>query len=455
MNVHAFETWRAMRARLHAGLKRGRLGVIDVGSAKITCLVLAVDPSRLGLATRGPLDAGADRLASMLQGAVEVVGSASVQSHGIRRGEIVDMEEASRAMRLALITAEGRARPRVERGDQVVVGFSGGRPESFSTVGEVEIETGTVTDDDIARALAEAPDPPIGQGRAVLHAQPVELALDFRAGLTDPRGMTGRRLSVAIHVVAVDARPLADLIACLRRCDVEVAGVASASYAAGLAALVEDARRLGAVAIDLGAGSTGLSVFLRDHLVCVDGVRFGAERVTADIAAGLAVSETTAERLKCRHGGVIATGADDREAVDAPRLGEEEAPERRMISRGMLIGVIRPRVEETLRAVKARLEAHGVDRMPGCSLVLTGAGSSLTGMDELATRVFGRRPRMGRPPRIAGLDARLAGPESAAAVGLAAYALSPHDELWDFEAPRRVSAVGRATEIVRWIRTSW
>ncbi|MEM1382269.1 MAG: cell division protein FtsA [Pseudomonadota bacterium] len=450
MNFARTDLYRAMRARLQMAVKRGRLGVIDIGSSKITCLVLRFDPARVADG-RG----GLDQLGTSLFGAVEVVGARTVQSRGVRRGEIVDMDEAARAIRLALLNAEKMAAPRVERVDQVIVSFSGGKPASFSTVGEVETETGQVTERDISNALAAAPEPPVGDGRQILHAQPVDISVDYQSGITDPRGMTGRRLSVALHVMTVAARPLANLMECVRQCDLDLAGVVSASYASGLSALVEDEQRTGAVSIDMGGGSTSCAIFLRDHLICVDQVRFGGDHVTADIAAGLLMRQVYAERVKTLYGGVIPTGADDRDAIDAPQIGEEDAPQQRQISRGMLIGVIRPRLEETFRLLRKRLTALGVNEMPGGSLVLTGAACQMPGVDEMATRILGRRPRIGRPLRIAGLPQALSGPDNAAAVGLALYALRPHDELWDFEAPRPWSARGRASEIIRWIRTSW
>jgi len=449
MNFAQTEMFRAMRSRLQTAIKRGRIGVIDIGSSKITCLVLRLDPGRLAEAR------GTDQLGTSLFGAIEVVGARTVQSRGVRRGEIVDMDEAARAIRLALLTAEKMAAPRVDRVDQVIVSFSGGRPQSFSTVGETETETGQVTERDISAALADAPEPPVGEGRQILHAQPVEITLDHQSGITDPRGMTGRQLSIALHVLTVAARPLANLMECVRRCDLDLAGVVNSAYAASLSALVEDEQRTGAVCIDMGGGSTSAAVFLRDHLICVDQIRFGGDHVTADIASGLMMRQSTAERIKTLYGGVIPTGADERDLIDAPRIGEEDTPERRQISRGMLIGVIRPRVEETFRLLRARLSDLGVDALPGSAYVLTGAASQLPGVDEMATRILGRRPRIGRPLRIAGLPQSLSGPDSSAAVGLAIYALKPHDELWDFEAPRPWSARGRAVEIVRWFRQSW
>jgi cell division protein FtsA len=438
-----------MRGRLASAIRRGRMAVLDLGSSKITCMILKIDPARIASSAAG------EARSQLAYGAVEVVGASTVQSRGMNRGEITDMDAATRAVRHAVLTAERMAAPSVERVDHVLVSFAGGYPESFSTVGEVDTETGQVTARDLSNALGAAPEPPIGEGRQILHAQPVEITLDYHSGLTDPRGMAGRRLSVALHVLAVDTRPLANLMECIRQCDLDLCGVVSAPYAAGLAALVEDEQRTGAICIDMGGSATGLSVFLRDHLVCAERVRFGGDHVTGDIAGGLMMRTAVAERIKTVHGGVVPTAADDRDMIDAPRLGEEDVPEPRQISRGMLIGVIRPRIEETFRLVQSRLIELGVTSMPGCSVVLTGAACQMPGLDEMVTRILGRRPRIGRPLRLAGVTSALSGPEYATAVGLVIYATRPHDELWDFAAPRMPSARGRAGEMVRWLRSSW
>jgi cell division protein FtsA len=447
MNFGRVESYRLMRSRLQAAIKRGRLAVLDIGSSKVTCLVLRIDPNRMDEAEGKPG-------AGSALGAVEVAGARTVQARGVRRGEIVDMEEVCRAIRLALLNAERMAAPKVERVDHVIVSFSGGRPESTMTEAMISTETGQVTDRDLSNVMAACPEPPIGEGRQILHAQPCEITLDYQSGVTDPRGMTARHLSVAMQVMTVDERPLANLAECVRRCDLDLAGIVSAPYASALAALVEDEQRAGAVCIDMGGGGTSFSVFLQDHLMCVDQVRYGGNHVTADIAAGLMMSQATAERIKTLYGGVISTGADDREMIDAPRIGEEDQPDRRQISRGMLIGVIRPRIEETLRLVKSRLEEIGIQDLPGSGLVLTGAACQLQGVDELVTKLLGRRPRIGRPMRIAGLPQSLSGPDYATAVGLAIYALGPHDELWDFEAPRH-GARGRASDMFRWLKRAW
>lgn len=447
MNFADVEIFRTMRGRLQSAYKRGRIGLIDIGSSKITCLILRIDQPRMTEAEANSLRGTA------LLGAVEVAGSYTVQSRGVRRGEIVDMEEVCRAIRHVLLNAEKMAAPQVERVDHVIVSFSGGRPASHMTEAQIETETGQVTDRDLSEVLSACPMPPIGPDRQILHAQPCEITVDHQGGITDPRGMMARSISVALHVLSVDRKAFADLTECIRRCDLDLAGVVSSAYASSMSALVEDEQRAGAICVDMGAGSTSAGIFLRDHLVCVDQIRYGGANVTNDIAAGLMMSQSTAERIKTLFGGVVSTGADDREMIDAPKLGEEELPERRQISRGMLIGVIRPRIEEILVMLRGRLDEIGVGEMPGSALVLTGAVCQTQGIDELVARMFGRRPRIGRPLRIAGLPNALSGPDFAAVVGLAIYALHPHDELWDFEAPR--GAKGRAGEMFRWLRRAW
>jgi cell division protein FtsA len=281
--------------------------------------------------------------------------------------------------------------------------------------------------------------------------------LDGSGGLSDPRGMSGGRLGCDMHVLSVSAAPLRNLAQCVRRADLELAGVVAAPYAAGLSSLVEDEQRLGAACVDMGAGTTALSIFLRGHLIHADSVRLGGDHVTLDIAQGLGMSAADAERLKTFHGGAVATGLDDRELIEAPTLGEdaEESHDRRRISRAVLIGVIRPRLEETLETVRDRLRAAGFEHLPGRRIVLTGGAAQLPGLEEAAQRILGRRTRIGRPMRMAGLPQNAAGPAFAAAVGLTVAVARPQDELWDFDAPFAPSGRNRVARAMRWFKDNW
>jgi len=173
----------------------------------------------------------------------------------------------------------------------------------------------------------------------------------------------------------VAGAPLRNLARCVRRCDLELAGVVTAPYAAALSSLVEDEQELGAACLDMGAGSTGVSIFLRRQLIFADAARVGGAHVTRDVSEAFSIEGPLAERIKVIHGGVVATGLDDRELISAPPIGAPEGHERH-VTRSALIGVIRPRVEEILEEARALLDAAGFDHLPSRRIVLTGAAAS-------------------------------------------------------------------------------
>ncbi len=444
MRSAAFAGQRYMREHLRSALRRGLLGVLDIGTAKTACFIVRVDPAKLEVSSREDGHLGGF-------GALRIIGAGVTQSRGVRLGEIADMEKCERAIRTALQSAEKMAGVRV---DQVIGVLPGGRPVSFGATADVEVLTGEVGESDVAMALGTCPEPPLEEGREILHALPVNFTVDGQSFLNDPRGMTGEKLSVDMHVLSVASGPLRNLARCVKRCDLELAGVVAAPYASGLSSLVEDEQQLGAACVDMGAGATSLSIFLRRQLIYADSVRVGGAHVTRDISEAFSIPFTDAERIKTLHGGVLATGMDDRELIAAPRLGADDAEER-TISRSALIGVIRPRLEETFEEVRSLLDAAGFESLPSRRIVLTGGASQIPGLEDVARRVLGHRVRVGRPLRIGGLPQSATGPAFSAIVGLAAYAVRPQDEFWDFEAPSALSGGTRLKRAMRWFRDNW
>lgn len=445
--VSLYEAQRVMRQRRALAMKRGLVAVLDVGTSKMACLVLKFDPE---LAEK-TMENGIGHLAG--QRDLRIVGAATTRARGVEFGEIIDMEEAERAVRTAVQAAQKMAGVRL---DHVIVTFSGGRPRSYGVHGQVEVEEGAVSEYDIGRVLASCDIPAFGEGaRDAIHAQPVNFTLDGKTGLADPRGQIGTALGVDLHLLTVGARSLQNIMQCMRRCDLELCDVTMSSYAAGLSSLVEDEQELGAACIDLGAGTTGVSVFFRRQMIFADAVRIGGDHVTRDICQALQVSTQVAERLKTLHGGLIATGMDDRDYLEVPSPMDELAGERRQISRSELIGIIRPRVEEILEDVRAILDAGGFQYLSGQRVVLTGGGSQVPGVEELASRVLGRQVRRGRPMRVRGLPQAATGPAFSASVGLALHTVHPQDECWDFEMP--IDHLGNRSirRAVRWFKEHW
>ena len=316
---------------------------------------------------------------------------------------------------------------------------------------QVELETQEVTENEIARVLAACEVPEYGVDREIMHAQPVNFALDGRSGLADPRGQMGQELAVDMHMLTVDATAVQNLVRCIQRCDLELAGIASSAYAAGISALVEDEQELGAACVDMGGGTTSISIFMKKHMIYADAVRMGGDHITSDISMGLGVPQAVAERIKTMSGGVQATGADDRDFIDIGGDTGDWEHDRRAVSRAELIGIMRPRVEEILEEVRVRLDAAGFDSLPSQQIVLTGGSSQILGLDGLAARILGQQVRLGRPMRVHGLPQSVTGPGFASAVGLSLFAAHPQDEWWDFEAPvdrQSSSSFRRAVTVV-------
>jgi len=319
----------------------------------------------------------------------------------------------------------------------------------------IELHESVVTETLVAEVLAALDVPDYGQDREVLHAQPVNFAIDHRSGLADPRGQMGNSLAADMHLLTVEASTVQNLLYCIKRCDLELAGLASSAYVSGISALVEDEQELGSACVDMGGGATGLSIFIKKHMIYSDSVRIGGDHVSQDISKGLQVPLTTAERIKTFYGGVTATGMDDHDMIEIGGDTGDYERDRRTVSRAELIGIMRPRVEEILEEVRVRLDAAGFDSLPAQQIVLTGGNSQTPGLDALASRILGQQVRLGRPLRVQGLPQAATGPAFASAVGLCLFAANPQDEWWDFEVPAQRYPARSLKRAMKWFRDNW
>ena len=234
----------------------------------------------------------------------------------------------------------------------------------------------------------------------MLHSLPIGYSLDGDRGIRDPRGMLGETLGVDMHVVTADEAPLSNLELAINRCHLSVETVVATPYASGLAALVDDEAELGCACIDLGGGTTTLSVFNNGEFVHADAIAVGGQHMTHDIARGLSTDLADAERIKTLHGSALPSPPTTRDPDDpAGRRGRARPSEH-----GAALGAHPhhpPRVEEILELMRDRLTppASPASRT---RVVLTGGASQLTGVVEAARRVLGAQ----RPARPAARHCR-------------------------------------------------
>ena len=422
--------------------KSAILCALDVGTSKVACLIARLMPAEQSDLLRGRTHH------------CRILGIGHQRSRGLKGGVVIDMEEAEKAIRLAVDAAERMAGVQVE---SVIVNISGGRLGSNFYGAKVRVGGKSVSEADVQRVLEGAASHTAQQGRAVMHSLPRAFALDGAAGVRDPRGMIGEELGAQMHVVSSDAASARNLMLAVERCHLDVEAVVATPYAAGLASLVDDEAEMGTIVVDLGGGTTSIAVFADNRLEHVDAIAVGGNHVTMDVARGLTLRLSDAERLKTYYGACISSPSDDRETIAVSQVGED-GDQVTHLPKSSLVRIIKPRVEEILELVRDRLAGAGYAPQGGQRLVLTGGASQLTGLPEAARRIISSQARLGRPLGIQGLPESAKNPAFAAAVGLLLY---PQYAGIEFFEPRRMpmlqaaSGEGYVGNVVRWLKSSF
>lgn len=410
--------------------RSGLIAALDIGTSKVCCFIARA------------LD----------DGALRVIGIGHHVSRGMRNGVVVDMDQAETSIRAAVDDAEQMAGERIHN---VVLNVSGGRPGSKSVAVDVSISGHEVSDSDVRRILDHGRAQHDAEDRDLLHCIPVGYRIDGNDGIRDPRGMFGDTLGVSVHLISAASSAVRNLNTVVARCHLDVEMRAAAPYASALACLVEDEKDLGVTCIDMGGGTTSISVFIGGQVVYVDSIPIGGAHVTSDIARGLSTPVAHAERLKTLYASARATPNDHREMLKVPLVGEDDDTSASQVPRSVLIQIVQPRLEETFELVRGHLEASGFDRMAGRRVVLTGGASQMENVRDLAAMILDKQVRMGRPHGLSGLAESTAGPAFSTAAGLLKYATFHQSEAPESTSRKDVAGKGRLGRIGTWLRENF
>ncbi len=417
---------RAPKSRVNLS---GTISVVDIGTTKSVCFIAHLDAA----------------------GEMRVVGIGHQLSKGIRAGHITDIVEAETSIIAVVHAAEQMADETIEN---VFANVSSGQILSKTISVELSLGGQAVTDRDLYDVLREGHHNAQQDDYEILHTFPVNYTLDGVKNIKEPRGMVGDLLGADVHMLLAPDAMLKNLTNCFARAHLNVTDCVVAAHASGLACLEPDEMDLGVTVIDLGGGTTSFAVFANGKNYYSDAIAIGGNHVTSDIAKGLSTSLAHAERLKTLHGSAIASAADDQAMIDVPQLGEDEDVEDgNLMPRSMLVGIIRPRLEEMFELIRGKIEASGLDKVAGRRVVLTGGGSQLLGVRDLAARVLGKQVRLGKPRAMPGLADAVNGPAFSTAVGMLEYARRKalEDRLLD---PHRLKTRGLG-RVVQWIKENF
>ncbi|MGB3900028.1 MAG: cell division protein FtsA [Mesorhizobium sp.] len=432
-------SWLGVQDSAH---RSGIVTVLDVGSSKVCCVVAKLKPCEDGKLLRGRSHR------------IHVIGIGHQKSEGVKSGVVIDLDRAEHAIRLAVDAAERMAGLTV---DSLIVNMTAGRLKSESFAATINLGGHEAGEGDVKRVLAAGAKQALKAEREVVHSLPVGFSLDGERGVRDPRGMVGDALGVDMHVVTGDSAPMRNLELAINRSHLSVERMVATPYASGLAALVDDELEMGAACIDMGGGTTTISVFNEGKFIHADAIAIGGNHVTLDLAKGLSTSISAAERLKVMHGSALPGSADDRDLVSIQPIGDE-SDVAQQVPRAMMTRIIRARVEETLELLRERINKSGYGGLVGKRVVLTGGASQLAGLPEAARRILGRNVRIGRPLGVAGLPEAAKGPAFSVPVGLLIYPQVAAFESRPAQGMARFAMTGTGGRLHRmseWLRDSF
>lgn len=428
-----------------AKIRSSIVTVLDIGSTKTVCVIAKLVPVDGGRYLHGRTHAP------------EVIGIGHTKSIGMKSGMIVDLDGVERTVRHAVEAAERMAGLTVE---SIITNISAGRMASTKCSASITLDDRPIAAKDIQKVLKAAVARAARIDRQVVHLMPVDHVLDGERGILDPRGMIGEELSLNMHLLSVDAAPMRNMELAINRSHLSVEQMVATPYASGLSTLVDDESELGCACIDMGGGTTSISVFSERRFIHADCIPVGGHHVTMDIARGFSCGIETAERMKVMQGSVMAATVDDREMISVPGLGEDGLDNPHQVPRSLLNRIIAARVEETLEMLRERLNKSGHSSVIGKRVVLTGGAAQMTGLPDLARRVLGRNIRIGRPLGIKGLPTSAKTPAFAATVGLMIYPQTAHNDqsLTNFRGAvrhQRNGTEGPLGRMTQWIKDSF
>ncbi len=385
---------------------------IDIGTSKITTLIGTVSDDHPD---------------------IQIIGVSTVPSRGLRKGQVVNIEDATAAISQSLEAAERMAGASVTK---AYVSIGGSHIASINSHGVVAVAEPEreISQADIRRVIEAAKAVQLPQSRDILHVLPRGYVVDGQEGIVDPVGMTGVRLEVDTHLVTGGSTAVRNLYKCVEELGVEVGGVVFGGYSAAVSSITETEKELGVVLVDIGGGTTDVAIFVDGALSYSIVLPIGAINITKDLAAGLRISLESAEKIKLHLGEVPKSVANvevlspehgkAKENTDDIDLRGLNLPEEmRSVSRKTLVeGIIKPRLNEIFTMVGLEIKRSGFGGLTPSGVVVTGGGALTVGCTESAKRNLAMPVHIGTPLHVKGLVDEILTPSYSASCGLLLYA---------------------------------
>jgi len=387
---------------------------IDVGTTKVCTLVGRVEDA----------------------GALNILGVGIEPSNGIKKGVIIDLEAASRSIVRSVERAEQSSGIEIA---SAVVSIAGAHVSSINSRGVVGISGEIVDEYDVMRALEAARSVAIPHNREVIHIVQRGFSIDGQDGIRSPIGMHGYKLEVETHIITAAAATVDNLRQCLAAAGVDVQQFVLNPLASAEAVLTENERQMGAAVCDIGGGTTDMAIYVDGKVWHTMVLAVGGNHVTSDIAHGLRLSVAQAEDIKLQQGYAIRAEVGAEDYFTIRPFGEDQDVQ---INRQELAHIIEARVEEIFELSLQEIKRSGYDGLLPAGMVLTGGGSALPAIRDLASDVLGIPVRIAQPENISGMTDQLHDPAYSTSVGLLLWTINAEKDEISLTRKKRTSKKG-------------
>lgn len=391
---------------------------IDVGSSKICTIV-----------------------ASTAAGKISVIGNSTVESKGIDRGVVNDIDKAVEAIAQSIEKAEKMSGHAISK---AIITVNGQHIQSENSTGVVAVTDpqGEITSQDVARVNEAAQAVTIPSNREVIHVIPRDYVVDSQGNIKNPEGMSGVRLEVEAHIIHASSTVLKNLVKCVRQVGVEVSDLVYTALASSYSVLTDTEKELGTVVIDIGGRTTSCIVFQNGSPVYSFVVPIGGKHITGDIAVGLRCSLDTAEKIKIR----LSEGTEEEDLPEV--LGIEKDLKKGDLYVGDIDAEISSipkkfvqkltfdRVSEIFTMLEGELrKANFAGKLPA-GAIITGGASQTTELPEIAKAILNSPVRVAKPRGLTGLIDETEGPVYSACVGALIFKSESFEEETSFSSSK-------------------
>ncbi|MBI2447991.1 cell division protein FtsA [Candidatus Microgenomates bacterium] len=355
-------------------------------------------------------------------GDMTIIGYGKTPISGMRKGMVIDLEETTATISNSLEEAERMSGAPI---DHALISIAGQHIHSSNSRGVVAVSRSSseIQRDDIERAVEAAKAFSMPANREVIHVISRSFIVDGQEGIKDPLGMKGIRLEVDTHVITASSPVVKNILKCAYEAEIDVDEIVLSSLAAAKILLTGKQKEIGAVLVDIGGAGTNIAIFEEGEVVHTAFIPIGASHITNDIAIGLRTSIESAEKVKVEYGAAHPKMASERDVIDLSLI--DSSADKANISRKYIVEIINARLEEIFAMVKDELRRIGRDGLLPAGAILTGGGSSLPGIVDVARENLRLPAQLGEIiVPITSIDkAILLDPSFTTAIGLSVWGL--------------------------------